>query len=372
MIGTRGLPAREGGVEKAVEMLSRELVSRGHAVTVYGRRDYCEPRTDLHGVAQTILPAVNSKHLEAISHTCLAVAHALACGRFNVLHLHATGPALLAGVPRILGKPTIVTVQGLDWQRDKWNALARTVLKAGAWSAAHAPHRTIVVSRTLHRAFSEDYARKPTYIPNGVDFGELLGDDLAVSELADGRPFILYLGRLVPEKGVDTLMRALMSTDLACRLVIAGSGTHSDEYVAKLRSLGRSDKRVIFLGPRFGPEKIWLLRHACLFVQPSRIEGLAIALLEALATGCRVLVSDIPENVEPLAAAAVPLDRSTFRVGDASDLARKLVDAVSRNSAPDPGDRGDTVVAAIRSRYDWQRIAAETEQIYREAIRATQ
>ncbi len=112
--------------------------------------------------------------------------------------------------------------------------------------------------------------------------------------------YVLFLGRLVPEKHVHTLIRAYRQVPGSTPLVIAGPGSHSPEYVEELTRLAGEDDRVRMLGPRYGEEKAWLLHNAAAFVQPSSIEGLPIALLEALAAGCYPIVSSIPENLEPV------------------------------------------------------------------------
>jgi glycosyltransferase involved in cell wall biosynthesis len=155
------------------------------------------------------------------------------------------------------------------------------------------------------------------------------------------------------------------------RLVIAGSGTHTDEYVQRLKTFAQSDKRIVFVGPRFGAEKVWLLQQARVFVQPSTIEGLSIALLEAMASGCRVLVSDIPENIESLAAARVSLPPRVFRTGNEGDLADKLHAVLWPPSATSTHTFEDSAAAAtIRQHYDWLRIADSTERVYDRCLSA--
>ena len=156
MIGLRGIPATYGGIEAAVEGLSVELVRRGHSVTVYGRRAYTKPGIDEYrGVQLRRLPQINTKHLEAASHTVVAGAVALAKGKHDVIHIHATGPALFSFIPRLIRTACVTTVQGLDWQREKWGPVASRVLRLGAHAAVTVPHETIVVSRALERDLRE-------------------------------------------------------------------------------------------------------------------------------------------------------------------------------------------------------------------------
>jgi glycosyltransferase involved in cell wall biosynthesis len=345
----------------SVEGLSRALVQRGHAVTVYGRRGYCDPTLRDHdGVRQIPLGEINTKHLEAISHTSLATCHAIAHENYDLVHFHATGPSLLSCIPRVRGIPTVATIQGMDWKRQKWGPVAKGVLRLAARVASTVPDETIVVSRVLRNTVLDSYGRQSHYIPNGVDFS-----GMTTARPIDGledRPFALFLGRIVPEKQVHVLIEAFSRLKGDYRLAIAGGSSHSDRYVAKVAKRAAADQRIRMLGSRYGAEKAWLLRNAAVFVQPSTVEGLPIALLEALACDCFTIVSGIPENVE-----AVTLDDDlryglVFRTGDADDLAQKLDQAFSRNDGTAP------VGHIMRERYDWGHLAERTELVYRQAL----
>jgi glycosyltransferase involved in cell wall biosynthesis len=365
MIGTRGLPASDGGVEMSVEALSRELAKRGHRVTVYGRSGYCDASLRQHeGVRQIPLPQINTKHLEAISHTMLATSHALIRGDYDLVHFHATGPSLLSWLPQLKRVPTVVTIQGMDWKREKWGAGASQVLRLAARVAATIPDETIVVSRVLRELLMDNYGREAHYIPNGVDLSGMT-EEMPVEGLGE-RPFALFLGRIVPEKQVHLLIEAFSRLDGDFQLAIAGSSSHSDEYVETVTKVAAADERVILLGSRYGAEKAWLLRHAAIFVQPSTIEGLPIALLEALACDQFTIVSDIPENVETVTVAGDQPYGLVFRTGDGDDLTQKLAQALS----PDSHLLEDTarVGQLVRERYDWERLTDETEHVYRQAI----
>jgi glycosyltransferase involved in cell wall biosynthesis len=362
MIGLRGIPATYGGVERAVEELAAHLAERGHDVTVYARSAYSDGNVrEFRNVTIKRLPQINTKHLEAASHTFLAMLHALIRGRFDVIHLHATGPGALAPVARLAGVPVVVTIQGLDWRREKWGAGARKVLQLASRLAAKSPDRAIVVSRELERYYRDELGALTNYIPNGVKPDDPPSAPAMLELESDS--YVLFLGRLVPEKHVHTLIRAYRRVKTSTPLVIAGPGTHSPEYVAEISRLAEQDDRVRVLGPQYGSEKAWLLHNARAFVQPSSIEGLPIALLEALSAGCFPVVSSIPENLEPVTLDGGARLGESFPVGDEAALAEALQSAIEH---PERAKAGERLAQHVRSEYDWDSIAGRTEALYRD------
>ncbi len=364
MVGCRGLPASHGGVERAVEELSARLTARGHHVTVFCRPKYCRGRPTRHrGVDLRYLPAIPTKHLEAASHTFLS-ALAAAAGRYDVVHVHSIGPALFAWIPRLAGRRVVVTVHALDWRRRKWGPVARAVLRLGARAAACLPHATIGVSAALCGHFQEMYHRAPHHIPNGVVLptnADARGAASRVTKSGEA-PYLLFLGRLVPEKKVDDLIAAFREMSGALRLVVAGDGAFSDAYVASLRRLATVDPRITFTGGVYGDAKEALLREAAALINPSDLEGHPIVVLEALAHGVPVLLSDIGEHREILEGEDAGGETGVlFRAGDRSDLRRGLerVLRLPRDSVSREGRR-----SLVRARYDWERIAEATESVY--------
>lgn len=363
MIGLRGIPATYGGIERVVEELSLQLHGRGHDVTVYGRKGYVDPDLrEYRGVRLRTLPEIDTKHFETASHTFLAVVDALRADEADVLHIHASGPALFAFLPHLAGMPTVVTIHAFDHKRAKWGAFARTALQLGLRSAATVPDRTIVVSHELVSFCREQFGRDVTWIPNGINDKDFQETE-PVEGLEPGR-FLLFLGRLVPEKGVHTLLRAFARTDLDMQLAIGGPGTHTEAYVAELEQLAALDPRVVMLGPVYDARKAWLLRNAAAVVQPSTVEGLPLVLLEAGICRQRCVVSDIPEHLEVVANGDKPL-ATLFPAGDEQALAQAITACLADPSAQ---TRADALRASMLERYDWPTIARETEEIYREAI----
>jgi glycosyltransferase involved in cell wall biosynthesis len=362
MIGCRGIPATYGGIERAVEAVSVRLAARGHDVTVYCRPHYCGTRAPTYeGVNLRYLPSINTKHLEAASHTFLAAFDA-AVRRYDIVHFHGTGPSLFSPICRAAGERVVATVQGLDYRRGKWGRVASRTLQIGAWVSAVVPNKTVVVSKTLQNHFATQFGRRPAYVPNGFDE---LGES-SPSQAPEGQ-YILFLGRLVPEKGVHYLIDAYKRIDSTAQLIIAGPSSHSDEYVAKLERLGGGHPAIQFVGPVYGSEKAALIRGAKLFCQPSDLEGLPLAVLEAMAAGTCAIVSDIPEHLE-IVRRAEGDSAFVFRSGSVGDLAQKLSEALS-----DDGElarRGSVGADVVRREYSWDAIVDELERLYTAMARA--
>lgn len=363
MVGQKGLPATYGGVERHVEELAMRLVRRGHEVAVYSRMHYARARGSHRGVRIIRHPTLKTKHLDAISHCTIASLDVL-FRECDIVHYHALGPSIFSGMPRLLGKKTVVTVHGLDWQRDKWGSFAKGFLRFCERPAIHFPDRTIVVSKTLRKYFRERYGKETTFIPNGTLIPERRGPNKLKRHGLEAGRYILFVGRLVPEKGCHFLLDAWSRLETDRKLVIVGGSSFSDEYVESLKRKAAADDRVIMMDYVYGDflEELW--SNAYFVVQPSVMEGLSIALLEALSFGKCVVVSDIPENLEVVEDCAIP-----FRSQDASDLREKMASLLG-----DPARVGsfeERCRAHIRDHYSWEVVVDALEAVYRDCLGVT-
>lgn len=369
MVGLRAPWGTEGGVEQVVGQLAPRLVELGHEVTVYCRRRY-NPLGEgvFQGVRLVDLDTLYTRHLEAIVHTALALPPALLGA--DVVHVHATGPALLAWLPRLAGRATVVTVHGLDWKRDKWGKPARAALWAGAWAAGAFPHRVITVSEHLGARYRATWGDKVVHIPNGVPpIPEEALASSGVPGLQVGK-YLLFVGRLVPEKGLDQLLAAYATLADPLPLVIVGGSTYTEDHAARLRA--HAPRGVIFTGPLFGQARDALLTHARAFVYPSRVEGLPVAPMEAMDAGRPVLLSDIPPHREILAFGGDRVGGGPRRV-EAGWLVPPTgwAGALAELAATPEGEleaMGAAGRVAVRARFSWDRIAERTLVVYQEAL----
>jgi glycosyltransferase involved in cell wall biosynthesis len=353
-IGGRGVISKYSGIEAYYEEVGRRLAGMGHEVTIYCRSYFTPAQAEHNGMRLVRLPTIRSKHLETLVHTLLSTAHVLA-SRCDVVHYHALGPALFSFLPRLAGKKTAVTVQGLDWQRKKWGRLASAVLQVGEHASVTFPNRTMVVSQTLRRHYREVHGTETFYVPNGGVLRRGRAADNILTWGLEPEKYILFLGRFSPEKGCHYLIDAFEQIDADVKLVLAGASSYCDDYSLRLRT--HASEKIKILDWVSGDALDELMTNAMLFVLPSDMEGLSLALLDAMGAGLCVLTSDIPENCEAIEGAGF-----TFRRGNARDLADQLRFLIANPEARQAA--GKAAKERIHEKYQWQTIAAEIENSY--------
>ena len=353
-IGGRGVVSKYSGIESYYEQVGQELAQLGHDVTVYCRTYFTPAIAQHKGMRIVRLPTLRTKHLETLVHTVLSTVHAMFCD-YEIVHYHALGPALFSFLPRLAGKKTVVTVQGLDWQRKKWGAFAARILQLGELASAFLPNATMVVSKTLRQYYQQSYHRRSIFVPNGTELisrrrlSHVSKWGLAPDE------YVLYLGRFSPEKNCQLLINAFENVRTKMKLVLAGGSSHSDAYVEELRK--HESERIRLLKWVEGEEYRELLSNAALLVLPSDLEGMSLALLDAMGAGVCVLTSDIPENKEVVDGAGF-----TFRHGDRSDL-EQMLDFLLRDPAL-RGAAGAKAKQRMAEEYLWPGIARSIEKVY--------
>lgn len=357
-IGGRGVISKYSGIESYYEEVGRELAALGVQMTVYCRSYFTPALATYNGMRLVRLPTIRSKHLETLLHTLLSTMHAMFSSN-DIVHFHALGPALFSFLPRLLGKKTIVTVQGLDWQRKKWGSLAAWILRLGELAAARLPNATMVVSRTLQDYYRAIYRKQTVYIPNGASIRKHSGPGQIRQWGLAPDQYVLFLGRFSPEKNCHLLIEAYEKLDTSAKLVLAGGSSHTGAYAAELRR--HQSQKIVLLNWVSGDAFNELLTNAALFVLPSDLEGLSLALLDAMGAGVCVLTSDIPENREVVEGAGF-----TFRAADVHDLARMLGLLLA-----DPEIRavaGRNAQRIIRERYLWPEITTQIAQVYEDVL----
>jgi glycosyltransferase involved in cell wall biosynthesis len=300
------------------------------------------------------LPTIRSKHFETVIHTLFSTAHAVT-QKYDIVHYHALGPALFSCLPRVFGSKTAVTVQGLDWQRKKWGKLASAILHFGELASVRLPNGTMVVSQALQRRYREHHGIESFYVPNGGVLRERRVPEKILEWGLESGKYVLFLGRFSPEKGCHLLVKAFEQIETDVKLVMAGASSYCDEYSRELRT--HASDRIRMLDWVSGETLDELLTNAMIFVLPSDMEGLSLALLDAMGASLCVLASDVPENRE-----AVDDAGFTFESGNADDLAERLRFLIANPTVRIAA--GKTARRRVEEHYQWQTIAENIEKAY--------
>ena len=366
MFGHKRIPSREGGVEIVVEQLSTRMAELGYDVTCYNRRGHhvggkqydVATKNSYRGVRLKTVPTLDVKGLAAVTSSFFA-AICIAFSNTEVVHIHAEGPAFMCGLLKLFGKRVVVTVHGLDWQREKWKkGFSAKYIHWGEKMAVRFADEIIVLSRNVQKYFCSTYGRQTVWIPNGVSRPEIVEADVIRRQFAlekDG--YILFLGRLVPEKGVHHLIRAFRNVQTHRKLVIAGGASDTDGYIKQLQKMAAGDERILFTGFVQGRLLEELYSNAYAYVLPSDLEGMPLSLLEAMSYGNCCIVSDIPECTEVVEDRAV-----TFLKGDVQALQRCL-----QRIQDDPelvtGYKAQASDFICR-KYNWDDVTAKTAELY--------
>jgi glycosyltransferase involved in cell wall biosynthesis len=363
MVGVRGFPDVQGGVETHAEHLCAALVELGCEVEVVVRKAYQPAAVGARwkGIRFTPLWSPRSKGLEAIVHTFLAVLYA-GVRRPDVLHIQAIGPGLMTPLARLLGLRVVATHHGPDYDRQKWGRFARTALQLGERWSMRCAHRRIVISSVIRQLVLDKHGVDSALIPNGVKLPALLpaGAHLDGFGLTLGR-YVLLVSRIVPEKRHLDLIEAFAVAALpGWKLVIVGASDHPDAYTRSVLARAAASPDIVCTGFQKGAALAELYTHAGMFVLPSSHEGLPIALLEALSYGLPVIASNIPANLDVPCA-----DIRYYPLGEVAALAEALRELAVRPADPALRER---LRCFVRERYSWPEIARATLALYRDAL----
>ncbi len=361
MIGQKGIAAgeRAGGIEKHVAEISQRLVEYGHDVTVYSRAKYQPemPRT-FRGINLKFLPKIYSKNVEAILHTFVSTIHSL-FQKYDVIHYHGVGPATLAWIPKLFSRESavIVTFHSHDRFHQKWGWFARQYLHFGEWASAVFADYCISVSHTMQVYIRDHYKRETIYIPNGAEIKGEQGSDLIERFGLRKKGYLINVGRIVPQKGLQFLIDAYQKIETDKHLVIVGAPSFSNDYYVGLRELANGNDKIHFLGFQQGETLDQLYANAYLYVHPSEAEGLPLVILEAMSFGLAPLVSDIAPNVEAIHGAGF-----TFPSGDVTELQLKLGYLVNNPAAVK--NEGEEALAVVDINFNWDKITEHIEAVY--------
>ena len=365
MLGHKRIPSREGGVEIVVGELAQRMCKLGHDVTVYNRSGAHVSGKEFgtvdvknyNGIKLKKVFTLNIKGLAAMSSSfCAAVCAAF--GKYDVVHFHAEGPCAMMWIPKLFGKRVVATIHGLDWQRAKWGGFATKYLQFGEKIAAKFADEIIVLSKNVQKYFKDTYNRDTRFIPNGIEKmpkqnAEIIRQNWGLEK----DNYILFLGRIVPEKGILYLVEAFKKINTDKKLVFAGGSSDTTEFMKEIEEAAADDERIIFTGFIQGKTLEELYSNAYLYVLPSDLEGMPISLLEAMSYGNCCVVSSIPECTEVIQDKAV-----VFKQGDTNNLREKLQMLCDNNEIVKSYKDGASDY--VCSKYNWDDVVEKTLELY--------
>ena len=359
--------SREGGVEIVVKELCTRMAQQGCRVTCYNRSghhvsgaEYDDiDNTNYEGIRQKYVPTIEKKGLAAASASAFAALYS-AFGKYDVVHIHAEGPAFFSWLPKMFSKRVVVTIHGVDWQREKWQSgFGSKFIRQGEKNAVKYADEIIVLSKGVQDYFKETYGRETHFIPNGVNRPQIREANLIADKFGLRKDsYILFLGRLVPEKGIRYLVEAFKNVKTDKKLVIAGGSSDTDSFMEELKELAKSDDQILFTGFVQGAMLDELYSNAYIYTLPSDLEGMPLSLLEAMSYGNCCLVSDIPECAEVVEDKAL-----IFKKADVQDLQEKLQDACGHPEKV--GAYKEQAADFICKKYNWDEVVKETMKLYR-------
>lgn len=365
MLGHKRIPSREGGIEIVVEELSTRMVKLGHQVTCFNRKGHHvsgsefdgSQLSEYKGVKLKPVWTLDKKGLAAMT-SSLSAAIKATFGKYDIVHFHAEGPCAMLWIPKLFGKRCIATIHGIDWQRAKWGGFASKYIKFGEKVAAKYADEIIVLSEGVQKYFMNTYGRKIVFIPNGVNRPVIREPKLIKEKFElDKDGYILFLGRLVPEKGISYLIEAFKQIETDKKLVIAGGSSDTDEFLCELKKLAKDDERIIFTGFVQGQLLEELYSNAYVYALPSDLEGMPLSLLEAMSYGNCCVVSDIAECAEVVEDKAV-----VFQKSNVEQLKEKLQDLC--NHPEKVQSYKNSASNFICRKYNWDDVVNRTIALY--------
>ncbi|WP_455664331.1 glycosyltransferase family 4 protein [Phocaeicola sp.] len=348
VLGTRGFPRIQGGVEKHCESLYPLLDKEFHLI-IFRRKSYVNSSQKYPNIHFVDLYSTKIKGFETVFHSLVSTLASILY-RPDIVHIHNIGPALFSPILRLFGLKVVLTYHSPNYEHEKWGVIAKGLLRMSEKIALWAANGIIFVNRFQMEKYSANVQSKSHYIPNGIP-------DIIPSDSTDyidslgliSHKYIIGVGRITPEKGFDVLIRAFENLETDFKLVIVGGVETESNYLGKLYEIIKTN-RVIFTGYIYGEELNQIYSNAALYVLSSYNEGFPLVLLEAMKYGLSVLVSDIP------ATHLVFLDKEDyFESGNVCDLSSKLHLKIKKYQRK----------FYDLSQYRWIKIAQKTITVYR-------
>jgi len=359
ILGTRGIPASYGGFETFAEELSWRLVRRGHRVLVYGRTNFIRYQGQYYrGVRLALLPTISHKYFDTLAHTFLSIGHVLFQGVEVILLCNAAN-SVFSFLPRLFGIKIVVNVDGVERQRQKWNALGRAWYRLGEWLSTWMPNAIVSDARVIRDYYRAQYRKDSFFIPYGAETQRASTREVLDRLGLEPDGYLLYVSRLEPENNALLVVQAFEQVFTDKKLVILGDAPYARDYIARVKST--RDSRILFPGAIYGAGYRELQSHAFCYIHATEVGGTHPALIEAMGCGRCVFYLDTVENREVAGEAAIPFSKSS------GNLAESLQRVLERPALREPYQ--ERALERVRQRYDWDQVTREYEQLFERLLR---
>ena len=355
ILGTRGIPARYGGFETFAEELSRRLVSRGHMVSVYCREPY--EQSSYLGVRRRELPTIRHKYLDTLVHTGLSTLHLLFRRRMDVVLYCNAANAIYCWLPRLLGMPVALNVDGLERHRRKWNALAKAWYALSERLATFCPSAIVTDAAAIKKYYLDEYNTYSIMIPYGAEPAPVATTAVLDELKLERDRYVLYVSRLEPENNALLVRESFEKLRTDFQLALIGDAPYAAEYIARVRNT--RDPRVVMPGAIYGAGYAELQSHCYCYVHATEVGGTHPALIEAMGRGALVLYLDTPENAEVAGGAGLAFTAAT------------LPAVLEQALALPPAERRqwqERAVDRVRTRYSWESVTTQYENLFRQLV----
>ena len=350
IVGTRGIPARYGGFETFAEELSTRLVARGHQVLVYCRARHSQP--EYRGVRLKCLPTIRHKYLDTLAHSCVSTLHLALTRQDAVLYCNAAN-AVFTWVPRVLGMPVALNVDGLERNRKKWNRAAKGWYQMSEWLATWMPNVVVTDAARIAEYYLERYQRASEMIPYGAELGEVQTGDVLQRLGLERRQYFLYVSRMEPENNALLVREMFERVSTPMKLALIGDAPYAAEYIGQVRAT--ADPRIVMPGAIYGQGYHELGSHCFAYIHATEVGGTHPALIEAMGRGALTVYLDTPENAEVAGGAGLP-----FTQGNLVEVLRRAIDM------PEAEQESWRARARerVKARYSWDAVTDSYEKLF--------
>ncbi len=355
IIGTRGIPANYGGFETFAEECAAGLAARGHTVTVYGRSHYVSKALKTHRGAQlVVLPTLKWKYTDTVVHSFLSILHSL-FRRYDLILICNAANSIYAWLPRILGIPVVINVDGIERLRQKWNLLGKAYYRLCEYLSTLLPNAIVTDAQVIQQYYQDRYGASSVFIPYGTMTVKPEGQETLEKLGVTPGDYFLYVSRLEPENNAHLVVEAFERIKSSRRLIVVGDAPYSEEYIRRVRS--SHDPRIIFPGAIYGEGYRQLQSCACCYIHATEVGGTHPALIEAMGQGNLIIANDTPENAEVLGNAGL-----FYRKNSVDNLVQCLqaVEDVPEKYA----DLKTAALERARSLYSWDSVVDRYEQLF--------